>query len=85
MGEPPHERLPYIRAEVIWSVHEQMARSVEAFFARRSRALLLDARASMDMVPEVAPIMANERGYDKVWQAAQVAAYTNLSAEFLPA
>lgn len=60
-----------------------MARTVEDFLARRSRALLLDARASIDMAPEVARLMAEELGYDDAWQAEQVAAYDNLAKEYL--
>ncbi len=83
MGEKLHEDLPYIKAEVIWAVREEMARTVEDFLARRSRALLLDTRASIDMAPEVARIMAGELGYDDDWQADQVAAYTNLAKGYL--
>lgn len=83
MGEKLHADLPYIKAEVIWSVREEMARTVEDFLARRSRALLLDARASIDMAPEVALIMAAELGYDNNWQTDQVTAYTNLAREYL--
>lgn len=83
MGEKLHENLPYIKAEVIWSVREEMARTVEDFLARRSRALLLDTRASIDMAPEVARIMAIELGHAEDWQTDQVAAYTNLAKEYL--
>jgi glycerol-3-phosphate dehydrogenase len=83
MGEKLHDDLPYIKAEVTWSVREEMARTVEDFLARRSRALLLDARASIDMAPEVAKIMAQELGYDDAWQADQVEAYVNLAQEYL--
>jgi glycerol-3-phosphate dehydrogenase len=83
MSEKLHQNLPYIKAEVIWSVREEMARTVEDFLARRSRALLLDARASIDMAPEVARLIAEELGYDGAWQAEQVAAYDNLAKEYL--
>ncbi|MGD8267717.1 MAG: glycerol-3-phosphate dehydrogenase/oxidase [Desulfobacterales bacterium] len=83
MGQKLHADLPYIKAEVIWSVREEMARTVEDFLARRSRALLLDAQASIAMAPEVARIMAAELEYDEQWQAEQVAAYTHLAREYL--
>ena len=60
-----------------------MARTVEDFLARRSRALLLDARASMDAAPEVARIMAEELGYDRKWQTDQEDAYVGLAKEYL--
>jgi glycerol-3-phosphate dehydrogenase len=83
MGDKLHPDLPYIKAEVIWSVHEEMARTVEDFLARRSRALLLDTRASIDMADEVARIMAKELGYDETWQTYQVDAYTSLAQEYI--
>jgi len=83
LGEKLHADLPYIKAEVVWAVREEMARTVEDFLARRSRALLLDARASIDIVPEVARLMAAELGYDDAWQAEQVRAYSELAKEYL--
>ncbi|MCG8550730.1 MAG: glycerol-3-phosphate dehydrogenase/oxidase [Desulfobacterales bacterium] len=83
MGEKLHQKLPYIRAEVIWAAREEMARTVEDFLARRSRALLLDARASIDAAPEVARIMAEELGYDRKWQMDQENAYVALAKEYL--
>lgn len=83
MGEKLHQNFSYIRAEVIWAVREEMARTVEDFLARRSRALFLDARASIDAAPEVARIMAQELGYDRKWQEDQVDAYVGLAKEYL--
>lgn len=71
------------QAEVIRSVCEEMARTVEDFPARRSRALLLDTRASIEMAPGVARIMAAEQYDDNQWQADQVTAYTRPVQEYL--
>jgi glycerol-3-phosphate dehydrogenase len=46
--------------------------------ARRLRALLLNARASAQMAPRVAAIIAEELGYDEAWQQAQVREYSAL-------
>ena len=40
-------KLPLTEAEVRWDVHCKLARTVEDVLSRRSRALLLDARASI--------------------------------------
>jgi glycerol-3-phosphate dehydrogenase len=74
-----HDRLPYTAAEVIWAVRHEMGRTVEDVLARRTRALLLDARASREAAPEVARIMAAELGRDKKWCRDQVAAYIELA------
>src|SRR5262249_22047531 len=50
---PLHPRLPYLAAEVIWAVRNEMAWTVEDVLSRRTRALLLDAKASMEAAPRV--------------------------------
>ena len=85
LGEKLHRDLPYVRAEVVWGVRNEMARSVEDVLARRTRALLLNARASIETAPEAARIMAEELHRDRNWQQDQVSTYTKLAAEYLPA
>ncbi len=71
--------LPYRKSEVIWSVRNEMARTVEDVLSRRTRALLLDARASMAAAPVVAQLIAEELGRDDDWIADQVASYKKLA------
>jgi len=78
-----HPRLPYIAAEVAWAAREEMARTVEDALARRTRALLLDARASIEAAPRVASILAAELGRDARWQDEQVARYRELALGYL--
>ena len=49
----------------------------------RSRALLLNVRASAEAKPRVAQIMAGELGRDKTWQGAQGGAYRALAAGYM--
>ncbi len=81
---PLHPALPYLEGEVIWGVHREWARTVEDVLARRTRALLLDARASMSAAPRVAELLAAELGRDHAWREAQVSAYLALSKGYLP-
>jgi glycerol-3-phosphate dehydrogenase len=83
MAEKIHSALPYQKAEVVWHVREEMARTVEDVLARRTRALLLNARASIEAAPVVATIMAKELGRDANWEAQQVAAYTELAKGYV--
>jgi glycerol-3-phosphate dehydrogenase len=83
LGEKLHNRLPYIKAEVVWAVRKEMAMSVEDVLSRRTRALLLDARASVEMASEVALLMAAELGKDKNWQTAQAEEYEKLAASYI--
>jgi glycerol-3-phosphate dehydrogenase len=79
-----HPNLPYHVCEVIWAVRNEWARTIEDVLARRTRALLLDARASQEIAPRVAELMARELGRDEVWQQAQVAEYCALAEGYLP-
>lgn len=83
LGEKLHPGLPYLKAEVVWGVREEMARTVEDVLSRRTRALLLDAAASLEVAPEVARIMAEELGQDESWQREQVQQYSELAAGYL--
>lgn len=83
LEEPLHANLPYTGAEVIWAVREEMARTIEDVLSRRTRALLLDARASINIAPAVARLMAAELHYSKKWQKQQIEAYTRLAQDYI--
>ena len=61
-----------------------MARTVADVLTRRTRALFLDAAASMAAAPLVASLMAEELGYDPEWCRSQVEEYGKLAAGYLP-
>jgi glycerol-3-phosphate dehydrogenase len=83
LNERLHPDLPYRVAEVIWAVRHEMARTVEDVLSRRTRLLLLDARASMEISPRVARWIAQEIGRDEKWERQQVAAYRSLAEGYL--
>jgi glycerol-3-phosphate dehydrogenase len=83
LGKQLHPDLPYTAAEIYWICNNEMAEKVEDVLARRTRALLLNARASAEMAPEVARIMGEVQGRDKEWQEAQVQDYKNLILNYL--
>jgi len=80
--QPLHPNLPYFVGEVAWGVRREMARTVEDVLSRRTRSLLLDARASIEVAPKVAEIMARELGRDAAWQAAQVEEYRAVARNY---
>jgi glycerol-3-phosphate dehydrogenase len=82
-GERIHPRLPYIKASIIWAVREEMARTVEDVLSRRTRALLLDARASMESTEVVVEIMARELQKDKSWKKQQIKIFLKLAEKYL--
>ncbi|MBN2429699.1 MAG: glycerol-3-phosphate dehydrogenase/oxidase [Deltaproteobacteria bacterium] len=83
LGHRLHERLPYLKAEVVHAVRREMARTVEDVLARRMRALFLDAVASVEMVPEVIQMMAAELGRGDAWQESQLADYRKLASAYV--
>lgn len=76
LGEEISVSLSIIKAQVIWAVQKEMARSVEDFLSRRTRAIQLDARESIRLAPVVAKIMAQELGYDQKWEKEQISSFT---------
>lgn len=78
-----HPHLPYCAGEVIWAVRHEMARTLADVLSRRLRALVLDARASVAIAPQVAQIMAKELGRDAEWENQQVTAFRELAATHL--
>ncbi|HEX8203213.1 MAG TPA: glycerol-3-phosphate dehydrogenase C-terminal domain-containing protein, partial [Isosphaeraceae bacterium] len=62
----------------------ELARTVEDVLSRRTRALILDARASLAAAPRVAGLLAEELGRDAPWQADQVRQFGELARGYLP-
>ncbi|MFB3902640.1 MAG: FAD-dependent oxidoreductase [Acidobacteriota bacterium] len=86
-GEPAerlHHSLTDTRQDVLRGVREEMACTVEDVLARRTRALFLDARAAIEIAPEVAAIMAQELDRSEAWQQEQVASFVELAKNYLP-
>ena len=83
LGQKLHPDYEFTHAQVVWGVRREMARTVEDFLARRVRALLLDARASVKMAPVVARLMAEELGRDPAWADAQIKEFTRLARGYL--
>ena len=79
LGTLLHPRLPYLQAEVVWAVRQEMARTVEDVLARRTRALLLDASAAAEAAPRVAEILARELHQDQGWQKEQIESFRTVA------
>lgn len=78
-GPALHPLLPLHASEVLYSVREEMARSVEDILARRSRCLFLNARASLEIAPEVARLMASELGHAPGWEGEEIKQFTSVA------
>lgn len=75
LGEPLVEGLPYLKAEAVFAVRHEMARSVDDVLSRRTRARLLGRDDSAAAAPAVARLIADEMGWDVDAASASAAEY----------
>ncbi|MGH9333348.1 MAG: glycerol-3-phosphate dehydrogenase/oxidase, partial [Vicinamibacteria bacterium] len=78
-GEKIHPALDVREGDVVRAARREMARTVEDVLSRRTRSLLLDARASIEAAPAVAEILAEALGRDESWRKAQAEAFVQLA------
>jgi glycerol-3-phosphate dehydrogenase len=80
---PVHPKNSYTKGEVIWSVRNELARTVEDILARRTRVLFLDSRLATEMAPEVARLMADELKTGAAWETEQVKAFNETAKNYI--
>jgi glycerol-3-phosphate dehydrogenase len=83
MASVLHEGLPINAAQIIWAVRHEMARTPDDVLARRTRVLVLNAKAAIDLAPAVAKLMAKELGQDPAWESRQIAEFTAMARGYL--
>lgn len=83
-AEKIHPSHDVVAGEVIWAARREMARTVEDVLSRRTRLLLLDARAAIESAPRVASLLARELGETEDWEREQVRAFETLARGYLP-
>jgi glycerol-3-phosphate dehydrogenase len=84
LANPLHPDLPYIGAEIVWAARHEMSRTLDDALSRRTRALLLNARATVAIAPKVASLLAAELGKDAAWEASQVKAFREMASQYIP-
>ena len=78
-----HPLLPYKRREIIWAARREQARTTEDVLARRTRALFLNARAALDMAPEVSQLLATELGRDESFRARDLENFNRVAQGYI--
>jgi len=81
LGESLVPGLPYLRAEAVYAVRYEMARTLDDILSRRTRARLLGRDASAHAAPAVAALVATDLGWDDAEQDRQVQVYRALIDE----
>ncbi|MFM8663755.1 MAG: glycerol-3-phosphate dehydrogenase C-terminal domain-containing protein, partial [Acidimicrobiaceae bacterium] len=81
LGEPLTKGLPYLRAEAIYAVQFEMARTLDDILSRRTRARIINRRASVDSARSVAELIAPLLGWSDQEINNQVLRYCNSCAD----
>lgn len=78
-----HPNFPHTEAEVVWTIKNEMAETVEDVLSRRLRILFIDAAAAIEMSPRVAALLAVELGADKAWEENQIKIFNTLASGYV--
>jgi len=76
--EPLVPGLPYLRVEAVYAVRHEMATTLIDVMTRRTRAHLLDRRATRNVAADVAALIAGDAGWDGAETDRQVKEYEAL-------
>lgn len=79
-----HPKLPYQQATIVWAVQQELCMTVEDALSRRTRALLLDAKAAIEAAPLVARLMADILQQGPAWIEQQLQAFNAVAKHYLP-
>ncbi len=78
------DKLPIIKAQVIFAVQNEFARTAYDILARRTRALFLDAEESIKIAPKVIELLAKELNKDLNWQKEELKQFLKIAKGYLP-
>ncbi len=78
-----HPHLPYTFAEVEWAIKHEMAMTVEDILARRTRCILLNAKAAKETAPAIAKFMAEKMQKDEKWINEQVSSFNAFAQGYI--
>ncbi|MEX2586126.1 MAG: FAD-dependent oxidoreductase [Balneolaceae bacterium] len=82
--EPLHPHLTCRPCDVAWAARNEMARTVDDVLSRRSRSLLLDVNAALNITPIVATILAEELGHGRSWIQQQIEEFQEIAGHYQP-
>jgi len=83
--EKIHPEYPFIQAEILWAIRNEMAMNLTDLLGRRFRWLFLNVAIAREVAPGVAKIMAEEMGMGENWQNDQIKEFYETSNHYLAA
>ncbi|GAB3962037.1 glycerol-3-phosphate dehydrogenase/oxidase [Spirosoma harenae] len=82
LAEKIVEPQPFLKAEVIYQVREEMVLTLRDVFARRWRLELSDWQLTAQLAPQVAQLMADELDWSETYKTEQIKTYQELLLSF---
>jgi glycerol-3-phosphate dehydrogenase len=77
-----HPELPIATLDIRQAIEKEMAVNVHDILARRTRCLLLNVAASLQVAPTVAQMMASIAGHNTSWVQNQLQQFQSLAAHY---
>lgn len=73
-----------LKTWITHAIKNEMCETVEDFLSRRTRQLILDAAAAIEMAPRVADIMGDILGQNDTWKQSQIHIFKEIAGKYLP-
>ena len=83
LNEKIHPEHQIIKAQVVWAIKNEDAKTIEDFLARRTRLLFLDAKASLECTSIVAEIFKQELNLSEEWKQEEILRFTKHANQYL--
>ncbi|NIJ45980.1 glycerol-3-phosphate dehydrogenase [Wenyingzhuangia heitensis] len=83
LKEKIHPNYPFIKAQIVWAILKEDAKTIEDILARRIRLLFLDAKASIESVEVVAAILQEQLIKSEDWKKQQITSFKKLAQQYL--
>jgi glycerol-3-phosphate dehydrogenase len=82
-GKKLHSDLSYTLAEVVWICRNEMVIKLEDVLARRLRVLFLNARAALELAPEIAAFMGAELGWTDEKVKSEISDFKDVAKNYI--
>lgn len=83
-GEVLHDSLPYTVDDIEIAIESEMAMTLTDLLARRTRSLLLDAKAAVEIAPRVAAILQKRMAQTDAWREEEIERFKTFARPYLP-
>lgn len=82
-GELLHSSLPYTDDDIDIAIQDEMVQDLTDLLARRTRSLLLDAKASLEIAPAIAKKLQKRLSQTDAWREEQIERYKTFAGPYI--